>query len=97
MDAKRIIALGDALREFEAEARAPTYEPPASALPPGCPLYTSLTGAGSIFGLGENTLRLLMKRNADFPALRLGKKVVVDVPGLYDWLHTRNGTTLIEE
>ena len=36
----------------------------------------------------------LIRDNADFPALRLGKKIIVDVPGLYKWLTERNGTNL---
>lgn len=98
MTIDQVIAMGESLKGFrDGVQTTAAYDVPPGCLPPGCPLYTSLSGAGNIFDMGENTLRILMKKNADFPALRLGKKVLVDVLGLYEWLHARNGTTLIEE
>lgn len=98
MTIDQVIKLGDDLKALLPDMKAAAaYEAPPSVLPPGCPLYTSVSNAGALFGLGENTVRLLYKNNADFPALRLGKKIVIDVPGLYAWLHERNGKTLIDE
>lgn len=99
MTIDQVIKLGDDLKTaFLPEAAHVTaYEAPPSVLPAGCPLYTSVSGASELFGLGENAVRALFRDNADFPALRLGKKIVVDVPGLYEWLHKRNGRTLTED
>lgn len=54
-------------------------------------------GFGKMLKSFENTIRALIRGNADFPALKLGKKIIVDVPGLYEWLHARNGMTLSDE
>lgn len=98
MTIDQVIKLGDDLKEFMPQAQGLTsYDARPGVLPAGCPLYTSVSGAGEIFGMGENTMRALMKKNADFPALRLGKKIVIDVPGLYDWLHERNGSSILDD
>lgn len=96
MTIESLIRLGDELKAMLPEMEQ-AYEAPPSVLPAGCPLYTSISNAGALFGIGENTMRALFRDNADFPALRLGKKIIVDVPGLYEWLHTRNGMTLSDE
>ena len=98
MTIEQVIKLGDDLRAMMPELdRVTAYEAPPSSLPPGCPLYTSVANAGAIFGMGENTMRALVRDHADFPAVRLGKKIVIDVPGLYEWLHARNGQRLTED
>ncbi len=98
MTIEQVIKLGDDLKAMMPEMeRVTAYEAPPSALPPGCPLYTNISTAGAIFGMGENTMRMLVRDHPDFPALRLGKKIVIDVPGLYEWLHKRNGQRLVEE
>lgn len=95
MTIESLIRLGDELKAMLPEMpKTQAYEAPPSVLPPGCPLYTSTANAGELFGMGEQTMRLLIRDNADFPALRLGKKIIVDVPGLYKWLTERNGTNL---
>ena len=94
MTIEQVIQMGEALKAFTAEGAAPAFEAPPSALPPGCPLYTTIEQAGKLFSVGENTMRTLLKRHADFPAVRMGTKYIVDVPGLYAWLHARNGEAL---
>lgn len=94
MTIDQVIKLGRDLEAFTAEGDMPEAARPASALPPGCPLYTSLEEAGKLFGLGLSTMRGLLKNNADFPAVRIGTKYIVDVPGMYGWMHERNGGSL---
>ncbi len=97
MTIEQVIQLGDDLKAFTASAARqvePIYEAPPSALPPGCPIYTTVDTACKLFGIGRQSLDRLIRANDDFPAVRLGRKTVVDVPGLYAWLHERNGTAL---
>ena len=94
MTIDQVIKLGEDLKAFAADGPMPASETPVSALPPGCPLYTSLEEAGKMFGLGLSTMRGLLKNNADFPAVRIGTKYIVDVPGMYGWMHERNGEAL---
>ena len=89
----QLIKLADDLKAaYPSLAAMKTYEAPPSVIPPGCPLYTNTTNAAKIFSIGEHTLRKLVRRNADFPCVRIGvDKILIDVPGLYEWLHSRNG------
>lgn len=97
MTIDQVIKLGRDLEAMAPDTGLKAYEAPPSVLPAGCPMYTSIAGARALFGIGENTIRALIRGNADFPALKLGKKIIVDVPGLYEWLHARNGMTLSDE
>ena len=90
----QLIALGDALKTLSGDVKT---EPARSVLPQGCPLYTTINGAMEIFNLGDNTIRSLIRRNADFPAVQIGRKYIIDVPGFYTWLSERHGQTINEE
>ena len=93
MEVEQIIALGDALKEL---TQLPARTAPQTALPFGCPLYAGIASVGELFGIGENTMRAIVKANPDFPALRIGKKILIDVPGAYEWMHEHNGQDLME-
>lgn len=67
------------------------YQAPPSVLPAGCPLYAGVDLASKMFSMSAPTIRGLIKHNADFPALRIGGKIIIDVPGVYKWLSDRNG------
>ena len=60
----------------------------------GCPLYTTVEGESELYSISQTSLRSMIRRYADFPAARIGTKIIIDVPGLYEWLHARNGNTL---
>ncbi len=91
----QLIQLGDALKALNGGPDVPRRSE-GFTLPQGWPLYTTITNASEIFGIGDGSIRALLKRNADFPALRIGNKYIIDVPGLYAWLHERNGTEILE-
>lgn len=98
MTIEEIIALGDGLKKLMPQTEGkPIGEAPRWVLPAGCPLYATMEDAGKVFCISVNTMRALIKNNADFPVLWLGKKILVDMPGLYEWLHNRNGERLETE
>ena len=94
MTIDQVIAIGESLKAFKEDAgQARVLEAPRRA----GPYYVAVKDCKALFGIGEHTIRALYRDNADFPALRLGTKILIDVEGLYDWLHARNGTSLMEE
>lgn len=95
MTIAQMIKLSDDLRAaLDIDDRLKAYEVPPSVLPAGCPLYTSVEGAAELYSISQVSIRNMIRRYADFPAARIGKKIIIDVPGLYEWLHARNGATL---
>ena len=92
MTIEQMIKLSDDLRTaLKIDNRLKAYEVPPSVLPAGCPLYTTVEGASELYSISQTSLRIMIRRYADFPAARIGKKFIIDVPGLYEWLHARNG------
>lgn len=97
MTIEEVIQIGEGLKQLMPQVEYKTaYEAPKSVLPAGCPLYATIENTCKIFSTGDHTIRALIRDNADFPALRIGKKIIIDVPGFYQWLHERNGETLLE-
>ncbi len=89
----QLIKLADDLKAaYPSLSAMKAYEAPPSVLPAGCPLYTNLATASKIFSISTDVLRGLVKKHPDFPSVRIGiEKVLIDVPGLYEWLRSRNG------
>lgn len=95
MTIAQMIKLSDDLRAaLDIDERLKAYEVPPSVLPAGCPLYTTVEGASELYSISQVSIRNMIRRYADFPAARIGTKIIIDVPGLYEWLHAHNGDAL---
>lgn len=50
----------------------------------------SIAQAANLLGVSQPTMYQLARR-ADFPAFRVGKRLLVDVAGLETWVHKQSG------
>ena len=67
------------------------------AMPAGTPLYADAAKMQELFGVGEHTLAKL-RRLPGFPYLKVGVKVLYDVPKSYAWLaEFRGGSVWLPE
>lgn len=55
-------------------------------LPANVPLTCDINKATELFGVGETTLRKLIKKNADMPVKKIGEKLIFLVPDMYAWI-----------
>lgn len=55
-------------------------------------LVISVSELQNILGIGHNSVYALVKR-PDFPAVRIGKRIVIPVDGLKQWLNENSTNT----
>ncbi len=73
----------------------PSPGPPELVEKPGIPgkLAVNVKEAAQLLGLAEKTIYTLTHR-ADFPAIRVGVRVIIPVDGLREWLENHMGEVM---
>lgn len=54
-------------------------------------LFADMETAAGIFGICSKTLRNIRRKHADFPIIKIGEKLLVDIPAAYEWLRNHKG------
>lgn len=75
-----------AMEEARAEALADRSHSAPSPLPPGTPLLADNSTAPALFSLSVTTLEALRRRYPDFPAIKVGGKVLYNVYRVWEWV-----------
>lgn len=57
-------------------------------------LFADMETAAGIFGICSKTLRNIRRKNADFPIIKIGEKVLIDIPAAYEWLRDHKGIVI---
>ncbi|MBQ3424411.1 MAG: hypothetical protein IJH38_04345 [Clostridia bacterium] len=80
--------LAAAIEEERAEARAAESHRALSPLPPGTPLLADNSTAPALFSLSVTTLEALRRRYPDFPAIKVGGKILYNTYRVWEWVDT---------
>lgn len=88
-----VIAMGDALKALK-DTKGTAQ--PTDREPQGLPLFASVKDVVKLFGISDVNTRELIRRNADFPYVKIGSKILIDTYGLRDWLRARRGENVLE-
>lgn len=93
---KDMAVFGDECRRILEETKGLSGREKDDGMCMGWPPYTTPRAAGKLFGIGEQAMRNLARKNQwdGFPCVWLGSKMLIDVPGLYKWLGERKGQHL---
>lgn len=57
-------------------------------------LFADMETAAGILGICSKTLRTIRRRYSDFPTVKVGEKVLVDIPAAYEWMREQKGIEL---
>lgn len=97
MDLKGMAEFGRECERILNEMANIKPEKPKIEMEVSWPAYAGIKEASKLFGVSYETMRQLERRYSyaeGFPSVRIGTRVLIDVPGLYEWLKERRGQKL---